>query len=349
MLLYPPKPFPLPLCFFSFFFPPSLFFSFFSFFSPFSSRPIFFSFFFLSWSPLFFFWGFLLFWSFFPNLFTFFSCVCVCVCVYPLCMCVHIWQFHVCRPIITSSIHYQILDITIKSIKWNKFEINTNSCTWVHRTDVRQQPFSSRQKAKIHKQILNKTWWWWQAMAPHPISFLALWPSRPPAIETPPRPVPAGPLISWPKNASCSRIPPRASRASLSPRRWAMPRHRLSLCLCTAPLSCSLQHLLKLSLLSLRPSLIQFVSIVSTHSSPLPCALAFPPPSHRDATTPSPCWAPDFMTQERIMFSNPTPSKPRLSPAATMSDVTPSSLTPSLHYASILQPAAPPQVDAFES
>ena len=43
---------------------------------------------------------------------------------------------------------------------------------------------------------------------------------------------------------------------------------------------------------------------------PLPCDLAFPPPSHRDATTPSLCWAPHFMTQEHIMFSNPTPSKP---------------------------------------
>ena len=29
-----------------------------------------------------------------------------------------------------------------------------------------------------------------------PFPFLAPWPSRPPAIETPPRPVPAGPLIS---------------------------------------------------------------------------------------------------------------------------------------------------------
>jgi len=48
--------------------------------------------------------------------------------------------------------------------------------------------------------------------------------------------------------------------------------------------------------------------------------LAFPPPSHRDATTPIPCWTPQFMTQERIMFSYPIPSKPRLSPAATMSD-----------------------------
>jgi len=117
--------------------------------------------------------------------------------------------------------------------------------------DVRLQPFASRQKAEIHKQILNKTWQRWQAMAPHPI--------------------------------------------------------------------------------------------------PFPCALAFPPPSHRDATTPSPCWASHFMTQERIMFSNPTPRKPRLSPAATMSDDAPSALIPPLHRASMMQPAAPPQVVAFES
>jgi len=117
--------------------------------------------------------------------------------------------------------------------------------------DVRQQPFSSRQKAEIRKQILNKTWRRWQAMAPHPI--------------------------------------------------------------------------------------------------PLPCALAFPPPSHRDATTLSPCWAPHFMIQERIMFTNPTLSKLHLSPAATMSDDTPLALTPSLHCASILQPAAPLQVVAFQS
>ena len=69
---------------------------------------------------------------------------------------------------------------------------------------------------------------------------------------------------------------------------------------------------------------------IAPHPIPLPSALAFPPPSHRDATTPSPCWAPHFMTQERIMFPNPTPSKPRLSPAATMSDDTPSALTPPL-------------------
>jgi len=52
-----------------------------------------------------------------------------------------------------------------------------------------------------------------------PFPFLAPWPSRPPAIQTPPRPVPPGPLISLPRNASCSRIPPGASRASLPPRR----------------------------------------------------------------------------------------------------------------------------------
>jgi len=57
----------------------------------------------------------------------------------------------------------------------------------------------------------------------------------------------------------------------------------------------------------------------------------------------------NFMTQERFMFSNPTPSESRLSLAATMSGATPSSLTPFLHCASILQPAAPPQVVTFES
>ena len=86
---------------------------------------------------------------------------------------------------------------------------------------------------------------------------------------------------------------------------------------------------------------------MAPHPIPLPCDLTFPPPSHRDATTPSPCWAPHFMTQERIMLSNPTPSKPHLSPAATMSDDTSSALAPSLHCASILQPATPPQVVAF--
>ena len=61
----------------------------------------------------------------------------------------------------SSSDTNQILDI--------KCEIYKNSCIWVHRIDVRQQPFSSRQKAEIHKQILNKTWRRWQTMAPHPI------------------------------------------------------------------------------------------------------------------------------------------------------------------------------------
>jgi len=41
------------------------------------------------------------------------------VCVYPVCMCVRIWQFHVCRPMITSSIQNQILDIDNKINKMN--------------------------------------------------------------------------------------------------------------------------------------------------------------------------------------------------------------------------------------
>jgi len=185
------------------------------------------------------------------------------VCVYiSVCMCVRIWQFHVCM---SANDNFKQTESNIrydnKVIQWNTYEIHKNSCIWVHKMNVRQQLSLSRQKAEIHERILNKTWWRWQAMASFP--FLAPWSSRPPAIETPPRPVPAGPLISWSKNASCSRIPPRASRASLTPRRWAMTRHRLSLCPCTAPLSCSLQPLLNLSFLSPRPSVLQFVLIVS--------------------------------------------------------------------------------------
>jgi len=86
---------------------------------------------------------------------------------------------------------------------------------------------------------------------------------------------------------------------------------------------------------------------MAPHPTSVSCALAFLPPSHRDATTPSPCWASHFINQERIMFSNPTPSESRLSPAATMSDDMLSALTPPLHCASILQPATPPQVVAF--
>ena len=52
---------------------------------------------------------------------------------------------------------------------------------------------------------------------------------------------------------------------------------------------------------------------MAPHPIPLPCALPSPPSSHRDAATPSPCWAPHFMTQERIMFSNPTPSELQIS------------------------------------
>jgi len=96
-----------------------------------------------------------------------------------------------------------------------------------------------------------------------------------------------------------------------------------------------------------RPSLLQFVSIVSPHDPSLRFGLPAPQPSRRHHA--QSLLAPHFMTQEHIMFSNPTPSESRLSPAATMSDATPSSHTPSWHCASILQPAAHPQVVAFES
>ena len=72
------------------------------------------------------------------------------------------------------------------------------------------------------------------------------------------------------------------------------------------------------------------------------------PPAIENATMPSPCWAPHFMTQERLMFSNPTPSELCLSPAVTMSDNMLSAYTPPLHCASILQPATPLLVVTFQ-
>jgi len=55
------------------------------------------------------------------------------------------------------------------------------------------------------------------------------------------------------------------------------------------------------------------------------------------------------MTQGRLIFSNPTPSEPHLSPAATMSDDMLSAPTLPLHCECILQPTTPPQVVAIDS
>jgi len=87
---------------------------------------------------------------------------------------------------------------------------------------------------------------------------------------------------------------------------------------------------------------------MAPHFIILPCALALPFPIHRDTATPSPCWAPHFMTQERLVFSNLTPSEPYLSPTVTMSDYMLSALTLPLPCASILQSVTAPQVDSFE-
>jgi len=100
----------------------------------------------------------------------------------------------------------------------------------------------------------SKRW----ALTPFP--FLAPWPYRPSAIETPPRPVPAGTLISWPENASCSRIPPRASRASLPPRRWATT--------CCPTVGSHSARALRLYLAACNPS-SSFCSWVLTISAPI--------------------------------------------------------------------------------
>jgi len=66
----------------------------------------------------------------------------------------------------------------------------------------------------------------------------------------------------------------------------------------------------------------------SPHSPSL--RLDLPAPRHHAQS----CCAPHFMTQELIMFSNPTPSKPHLSPTAAMSNDTLSALTLPLHFLS---------------
>jgi len=69
---------------------------------------------------------------------------------------------------------------------------------------------------------------------------------------------------------------------------------------------------------------MKFMLAVMASDGPSPHSLSLrlglPAPSHRDATMPSPCWTSHFMTQERIMFSNPTPSKPHLSECTYNSD-----------------------------
>jgi len=66
----------------------------------------------------------------------------------------------------------------------------------------------------------------------------------------------------------------------------------------------------------------------SPHTPFLRLDLTVPPNRHGGVPTPSPCWALHFMTQERLMFWNPTPSEPRLSPAATISAKTPCKISP---------------------
>jgi len=80
----------------------------------------------------------------------------------------------------------------------------------------------------------------------------------------------------------------------------------------------------------------------SPHSPSLRLGLLAPQPSRRRHA--QSLLGPSFHDPRTHYVLESHPSKPRLSPAATMSDDTPSALTPPLHCASILQPATPPQV-----
>jgi len=85
----------------------------------------------------------------------------------------------------------------------------------------------------------------------------------------------------------------------------------------------------------------------SPHFPSLRLGLTAPQPSRRHHA--HSVLRPSFHDPRSLMFSNRTPSEPRLFPAATMSDDILSALTPPLHCASISQPATSPQVVAFES
>ena len=84
----------------------------------------------------------------------------------------------------------------------------------------------------------------------------------------------------------------------------------------------------------------------SPHSPSLRLGLPAPQPSRRHNT--QSLLGPSFHDPRTHHLLESHPERAALSPAATMSDVTPSALTLSLHCASILQPTTPPQVVAFE-
>ena len=103
----------------------------------------------------------------------------------------------------------------------------------------------------MHKQILNKTWWWWQAkgwpLTPFP--FLAPWPSCPPAIEMPQRQSLLGPSFHDPRThhvleseraASLSRRDDERRHAAGSHSTLAL---RLHLAACSPSSSCWFQVL----------------------------------------------------------------------------------------------------------
>jgi len=85
----------------------------------------------------------------------------------------------------------------------------------------------------------------------------------------------------------------------------------------------------------------------SPHSPFLRLGLLAPQPSrcHHDQSL----LGPSFNDPRTHYVLESQPSRPRLSPTTTMSDNTLSALTLPLRCVSILQPATPPQVFAFES
>jgi len=85
----------------------------------------------------------------------------------------------------------------------------------------------------------------------------------------------------------------------------------------------------------------------SPHSPSLRFGLHAPQPSRRHYA--QSLRDPSFHNPRAHHVVESHPEQTAFSPATTMSDDTPLALTPPLYCASILQPAAPPKVVAFES
>jgi len=161
------------------------------------------------------------FFLFFPCYFAFFLLF---LFYFSMCLCHMYVRAYLANSCVTANDNVKHIESNIRYVFYKKIKQIEISVHYIrfHEYEFTERMFTSNlsHRDRMPKYISNlwtkhgsdgKRW----PLTPFP--FLVTQPSRSPAFETPPRPVPAGFLVPWPKNASCSRIPPRASRTSLPP------------------------------------------------------------------------------------------------------------------------------------